>query len=148
MESALTRADRWTGRRMSDLFDVIDWPALRILPAAGEAEHMIRIEEQRADDALVIRAEMPGIDPERDVSVTITDHMVEIRAERRVEHTGQVDGVRRSEFRYGSFSRVVPLPEDADGDDVKAAYHDGILEIRVPCRSTAAAPRRVAVAHD
>jgi len=148
MESALTRADRWAGRRMSDLFEWIDWPALRILPAAGEAEHMIRIEEQRADDALVIRAEMPGIDPERDVSVTITDHMVEIRAERRVEHTGEVDGVRRSEFRYGSFSRVVPLPEDAEGEDVKAAYHDGILEIRVPCRSTAAAPRRVTVAHD
>ena len=40
MESALTRADRWAGRRMADIFDWIDWPALRLLPTADEVEHM------------------------------------------------------------------------------------------------------------
>jgi HSP20 family protein len=148
MESALTRADRWAGRRMADIFDWIDWPALRLLPTADEVEHMIRIEEHRADDTLVIRAEMPGIDPERDVAVTVADHMVEIRAERRVEHATEQEGLRRSEFRYGSFARTVPLPEDAEVGDVRADYHDGILEITVPCRASGAAPRRIAVAHD
>lgn len=148
MDSALTRADRWAGRRMADVFDWIEWPALRMLPSMGEAEHMIRIEERRVDDALVIRAEMPGIDPDRDVNVIVADHAVEIRAERRTEESADVEGAHRSEFRYGSFARIVPLPEDAEGEDVKASYRDGILEIRVPCRVGAAAPRRITVEHN
>ena len=149
MESALTRrADRWTGRRMADLLDWFEWPTLPLMPSLGQAEHMIRIEEHRADDTLVIRAEMPGIDPDRDVKVTVGDHLVEIRAERRSEHETEADGARRSEFHYGSFYRAVALPEDAAEAEVKASYHDGILEICVPCRPVAETPsRRVEVEH-
>jgi HSP20 family protein len=126
-ENKLTPArDWWPGRRMSEWFDWLDWPATG-------GQQMIRVEEQRDDDKLTIRAEMPGIDPDKDVEVRVRNHAVEIRGERREESSSDEKGVRRSEFRYGSFFRVVPLPEGAKEGDVHASYKDGILEIDVPC---------------
>jgi HSP20 family protein len=128
--SIARRGEWWPGRRMAEWFDWLDWPGF---PAFGEDDRMLRIEETRDDDTLVIRAEMPGIDPKKDVHITVRDRVVEIRAERREQANSEEKGTLRSEFRYGSFSRVIPLPEEAKEGDVKAKYTDGILEIRVPC---------------
>lgn len=130
------RNEWWPGARMAELFDWLDRPGF---PSWREAERMIRIEEVREDDTLVIRAEMPGIDPDKDVEVTVRDHLLVLRAERREDTTTEEKGVKRSEFRYGSFSRVVPLPPDAKEDDVAASYKDGVLEVRLPCAPEAAA---------
>ncbi len=82
---------------------------------------------------MLIRAEMPGIDPDKDVEVKVHDHMLEIRAERREQESSEDEGTRRSEFRYGSFYRAVTLPAEAEEGDVHASYKDGVLEVRVPC---------------
>jgi HSP20 family molecular chaperone IbpA len=87
----------------------------------------IRVEDFVEEDAYVLRAELPGIDPEKDVEVTVEDGVLEIRAERKEEHK---EG-GRSEFRYGSFQRSVTLPPTAKEDDVTATYADGILTVRV-----------------
>ncbi|HSK54160.1 MAG TPA: Hsp20/alpha crystallin family protein [Jiangellales bacterium] len=87
----------------------------------------IRVEDYVEEDAYVLRAELPGIDPEKDVEVTVTEGVLDIRAERREEHK---EG-GRSEFRYGSFERSVTLPPTANEDDVTATYADGILTVRV-----------------
>ena len=92
----------------------------------------MRIEERTDGDEFVVRAELPGIDPERDVEINVSDGMLQIRAERREEKSSETGGRRHSEFHYGSFSRVVSLPAGADEADVKATYHDGILEVRIP----------------
>ncbi len=92
----------------------------------------MRIEERIADDHYVVRAEMPGIDPAKDVEITVSDGMLQIRAERHHETKHDHDQTRRSEFHYGYFSRVVSLPAGATQGDVKATYHDGILEVRLP----------------
>ena len=137
------RTEWWPGRRFADwLEDWFEWPN----PTLREGEKMLRIEEQREDDALVIRAEIPGIDPEKDVDINVRDHTVEIRAERREEKRTEDKGMHHSEFRYGSFYRAVPLPTDASESDVRATYTNGILEIRVPCASrTEQTPRRIPV---
>ncbi len=142
--SPARRSEWWPGARMAELFDWLDRPGF---PAWREAERMIRIEEVRDDDTLVIRAEMPGIDPDKDVEVTVRDHRLVLRAERREDTTTEEQGVKRSEFRYGSFSRVVPLPPEAKDDDVTATYKDGVLEVRVPVVSEAVAeePGRIPV---
>jgi HSP20 family protein len=128
---------------MTEWFDWLDWPSIA---AWREGERMIRIEERRDGDALVIRAEMPGIDPDKDVDIKVRDHMLEIRAERREEESTEEKGTRRSEFRYGSFYRAVPLPTEAKEGDVQATYKDGVLEIRVPCAPAAEeTPQRVPV---
>lgn len=75
---------------------------------------------------------MPGLDPDKDVEIDVTGQMLRIRAERRQESKTEDKGRYRSEFRYGSFSRAVPLPAGATDQDVKATYKDGILEVRVP----------------
>jgi HSP20 family protein len=115
---------------MTDWFDWLDWPGLA---AFREGDRMIRIEEMRDHDSLVIRAEMPGIDPDKDVDIKVRDHMLEIRAERREEQSTDEKGTRRSEFHYGSFNRTVRLPPEAKEGDVHASYKDGVLEVRVPC---------------
>jgi HSP20 family protein len=96
------------------------------------ADEFIRVDQYQEDGVLVVKAELPGIDPDKDVNLTVSDGMLRISAERHEEdHKEGTDYVRR-EMRYGSFTRVLPLPEGASESDIKASYKDGILEIRVP----------------
>jgi HSP20 family protein len=95
-------------------------------------EDMIRVDEFRDGEDYVIRAELPGIDPDKDVELTVSDGMLNIQAERREEEHKEDKGYRRREIRYGSFSRSLPLPGGVKESDVSASYKDGILEIRIP----------------
>lgn len=104
----------------------------RAFPRWREAEGLIRVEEFREDGTLVIRADLPGIDPGKDVELTVSDGMLHIEAERRVEEKREEQGYVRQELRYGSLSRSLPLSEGVTETDITAAYKDGVLEIRVP----------------
>jgi HSP20 family molecular chaperone IbpA len=101
----------------------------------------IKVEEFTRDGRFVVRAELPGIDPEKDVDVSVTDGMLTIRAERREEHTEE----RRSEFVYGRFVRTLTLPSGVDESAITAEYKDGILEVSVPMPEPVTAPTRIAV---
>lgn len=92
----------------------------------------LRIEERVEGDEFIVRAEMPGIDPDKDVEINVSDGMLQIRAERSEEKKSEKGETRHSEFHYGYFSRVISLPVGATQADVKATYHDGILEVRLP----------------
>lgn len=92
----------------------------------------LRVEEFVDAGALVVRAEMPGIDPEKDVEITVADGVLTITASREEKSEHKEKDSYRSEFRYGSFSRSVVLPAGATEEDVTAAYTDGVLEVRVP----------------
>lgn len=125
--------------RLERFFD--DWPAAfgfrRLLPfVEDDAEWMIRVDELREKDALVIRAELPGIDPDKDVEITVTEGMLHIKAERHGEESTEEKGYVRRELHHGTFVRSLLLPEGVTGDDVQATYTDGILEIRVPIPAT------------
>ncbi len=115
-----------------ELFSWLRVPETRLLPDfAGESS--MRVEEFIEDDHLVIRAELPGVNPEKDLEVTVANGMLTIRAERHEEKT-EGDGKRgyRSEFRYGALVRTMPLPAGVAETDVTATYSDGILEVRLP----------------
>jgi HSP20 family protein len=103
----------------------------------------MRLEEHREGDELVVRAEMPGIDPDNDVEITVSDHTLYLSAQRREEKKDE-DGYR-SEFRYGKFTRMVPLPAGATQEDVKASYSDGILEVRIPVAEELAEGRKIPI---
>jgi len=111
-------------------------------------EDELRVEEFMEDDKLVVRAELPGIDPDRDVDIDIRDHSLRIRAERRQEEQKEVRGGYRSEFHYGTFTRTIPLASAASENDVKASYRDGILEVRVPIDQTEAQAKKIAIERD
>jgi HSP20 family protein len=92
----------------------------------------VKVEEYIEDGQLVIRAELPGVDPERDIDISVVEGHLRIRAERRQEHKVEERNYRRSEIRYGSYSRTLPLPPGASEDQIEATYKDGILEVRAP----------------
>jgi HSP20 family protein len=107
-------------------------------------EAWLKTEEFMDGKELVVRAEMPGIDPEKDVELTVGDGVLHIRAERREHSEHKEKDSFRSEFRYGSFFRDVLLPKECTPDDVHASYKDGVLEVRLPY-SVAAKPEMVKV---
>jgi HSP20 family molecular chaperone IbpA len=79
--------------------------------------------------------------PEKDIEITAGGRTLTIHAERR-EATKEA---HRSEFRYGSFTRSVALPDQADTEHITATYDKGILEVRVPVPEEKAAGRRIAI---
>ncbi|HEX5366220.1 MAG TPA: Hsp20/alpha crystallin family protein [Acidimicrobiales bacterium] len=139
----------------TDLFDRFDrmfdewtrelpfrWP----LFAGREASSaMIPVDEFQDGGDLVVRAELPGVDPEKDVEVTVADHSLHIKAERREEDTVKDKGYVRREVRYGTLSRTLPLPEGVSESDINANYRDGVLEIRIPTPQGEAA-RKIPIA--
>jgi HSP20 family protein len=106
----------------------IDWPGFAWLPLGGSA---IRIEEFLDGRDYVVRAELPGIDPSKDLHVAVADGVLGIKVERTEQERAEDEKTVHSEFHYGAFNRHVPLPQGAREDKVTAAYDKGILEIRV-----------------
>jgi len=110
-------------------------------PPPFMAAQAFRVEEVARDNDYVIRAELPGLDPERDIEVTVDGRTVTIHAERRQEDSGPY----RSEFRYGSLTRSVRLPARVDAGDVTARYEKGVLEVSIPVPGVSPEGSRVAI---
>jgi HSP20 family molecular chaperone IbpA len=127
---------------LTELFDWFEsgWPT--VADWRRDGGHALRIEDRLEDDHYLVRAEIPGIDPDKDVEITVSDGVLTVAAERREE----VSEKGRSEFHYGSFVRRVKLPEGAVQDKLAARYQDGILEVNVPITAAKAEPRTIPVA--
>jgi HSP20 family protein len=118
--------------------DLVDWfeePFLTLRPYLGQP---IKVEEYVEGDHYMIRAELAGIDPQKDLEITVGSGYLTIRAER----SDKTESKHRSEFRYGSFSRTIGLPAGADEDAVTASYRDGILTISVGLKTEQKAPAK------
>jgi HSP20 family protein len=87
------------------------------------------------DNRLVVRADLPGMSRD-DVKVELLENSLVIHGERRNEHEEEKGGYRRTERRYGSFYRTIPLPEGAQADQARAEFRDGVLEVSVPMSAT------------
>jgi HSP20 family protein len=130
-------------KRPSDMLERLDrmfdewtrFPVFHRMPMFADLwapEGFIRVDEYREDGTLVVRAELPGIDPEKDLEITFAAGLLTIEAERREEEKEAEKGYVRRELRYGKLTRTLPLPAGADESDITAKYADGILEVRVP----------------
>ena len=85
----------------------------------------------------MLRVEIPGVDPEKDIDLTAADGVLTVKAHR------DQDGERRhhSEFQYGRFARSFALPSNADESRIMAIYSHGVLEI-TPCLANSGCPAR------
>ena len=110
-----------------DIFAWLEGPFVGPRPVAAQP---MRMEEHVANGRYVVRAELPGVNPAKDMEVSVAKGILTIRAERHGDTLDQ----HRSEFRYGTFSRHIPLPVAADSHDIKASYHWGILEVSIGLR--------------
>jgi HSP20 family protein len=123
---------------LSEIFE--GFPSFATLRPAF-ANHVIRVEDEMKDGKYELRAEIPGVDPAKEVDITVRDGILTIKAER----TEKKESGGRSEFSYGSFIRSVTLPAGADEDAIAASYDKGILTVSVPVSDIQPAEKHVAV---
>lgn len=103
------------------------------LAPTREATHtwMPAIELTGSDTELTLRAQLPGMDA-KDLEVQVGRKAIALSGEHKFEHKTELNGYFRSEFRYGRFQRVIPLPALVQNDQVKAEFKDGILTLTLP----------------
>jgi HSP20 family protein len=83
------------------------------------------------NNELTVKVDLPGLKRD-EVTVDVSEDAITIQGERRRESEEEREGFYRSERSYGSFYRVIPLPEGAITDEAKATFRDGVLEITMP----------------
>ncbi|HET7139506.1 MAG TPA: Hsp20/alpha crystallin family protein [Arthrobacter sp.] len=124
--------------------NLFDFPSFGFLEAAQRfldtpVRASMKCEEFVDSDQLVVRAELPGVDPESGIKVSVSDGVLTIQATREESKEEKNPDSYRSEFSYGELRRSLALPQDARADGITASYKDGVLEVRVP------APERPAI---
>ena len=95
---------------------------LSFIPAAEMTE---------TPEAVQLKLEIPGMEA-KDLNVEVTADSLTINGERKSEIKTEEEGFTRTEFRYGKFHRVIPLPVQVDNTNVAAEYKDGILNLTLP----------------
>ncbi|MBW4593500.1 MAG: Hsp20/alpha crystallin family protein [Brasilonema angustatum HA4187-MV1] len=129
----LVRWNNWQqmnslNRQMNRLFDDMLVPSTLIernLPKVPAAEL------QETEDAIHLKLELPGIEA-KDLDVQVTQNAVSIKGERKSETKTEEKGRTVTEFHYGKFQRVIPLPAHIQNTNVTAEYKDGILNLTLP----------------
>ncbi len=114
-------------KEMNPMFDSLasrttDWLGSAFVPAA---------EMEETPEAIHLKLEVPGMDA-KDIDIQVSAEAVSISGERKEESKTEEKGMTRSEFRYGSFRRVIPLPARVQNTNVNAEYKDGILNLTLP----------------
>jgi HSP20 family protein len=97
------------------------------------------------DGDLVVRAELPGVDPEKDIDISVQEGVLSIRGERKREARTDGQNYFRVESSYGAFQRHIPLPEGVKPDDIRATYENGILEVVVPRAAQLSSPKKIPI---
>jgi HSP20 family molecular chaperone IbpA len=126
-----------------DLMDMLDTPFWGWRQAEGSANrpHTPRAEDYMEKGKYIIRMELPGIDPDKDVDIMINGDKLQMTAHREAE---KKEG-RHTEFRYGSYTRTIPLPHGVTAKDINASYEKGILTISMPLPETGKASQHIPV---
>ena len=137
--STLTRRDY--RQPFTDMVEWLEAPLALLRPAAG---HPMPVEDYIQDGRYVLRAELPGVNPETDLTVTASNGVLTIKADK----PDKTEGAHHSEFRYGTFARSVRIPVTADDEHIQASYGHGVLEITVPLREAGEGERHIPVLLD
>src|ERR1051326_8556964 len=120
------------------------WPPRLVTQVAPSSDVFLR------GDDLVVRVELPGIDPDTDVAITVEDGQLVVKRRRTTtQEVADQDYYRRGVW-YGSFERRLPLPDDITEDEVEATYDRGMLEVTVhgaaaPVEGPKSSPRTIPV---
>jgi HSP20 family protein len=86
-----------------------------------------RVDTFIKDDNLVVRADLPGVDP-KEVDISLEGNILTVRGERKAEK----EDASYREVSYGRFERRVRVPNGTDPEKIAAKYTNGVLEVSVP----------------
>ena len=117
------------------------WPPATVPPGACRFRCARAWTSQRAGRPTPCRAEIPGVERE-DVSIEVENGTLSLRAEKRFETEEEDEGYHCVERSYGSFQRVLSLPQDADEEGIEARFKNGVLKLTIPKRPAAASSAR------
>ncbi|MDY6901075.1 MAG: Hsp20/alpha crystallin family protein [Cyanobacteriota bacterium] len=101
------------------------------IPKVENATWEPAIEIKETDKNLILQAQVPGIEP-KDLDIHVTKDAVSISGEHEEHKVHYEKGIYRSEFNYGHFQRIVPLPMCVEYKQVKAEIHNGLLTLSLP----------------
>jgi HSP20 family protein len=90
-----------------------------------------RIDVSETDSEMLVSAELPGM-KEDEIDVTLAGNMLSISGEKKSEQERKAEDYHVMERSFGRFSRALPVPFDADPDQVKASFKDGVLTVKIP----------------
>lgn len=110
-----------------------DWD-LRFFRIFGEKDDFAfrpSIDVMRGEGELVVSAEMPGMDAEKDIEITLDDGYLTIKGEKSEDKEMSEDDRYIRERRYGSFVRTIPVPDGVSADKIAADYANGVLTVNV-----------------
>ena len=141
----LTRWDPFADMRttMDRLFDEGFSRPWRLIPNTNETEATFPVEVSETDEALEIKASLPGVRPE-DVEVTVSNGVLSIKAAHEEKTEEKKKDYYRREIRYGSFHRALSLPVSVDADKAEAKFDNGILQLTLP-KAEAVRPKQIKV---
>ncbi|BAU07445.1 Hsp20/alpha crystallin family protein [Fischerella thermalis CCMEE 5198] len=115
-------------RRMNRLFE-------RMFPSGDGGVSALAfipsVEMEETAEDIRLKLEIPGLES-KDLNIEVTEESVAISGERKSETKTEEKGMMRSEFRYGRFERVIPLPAHVQNDKAQAEYKNGILTLTIP----------------
>ncbi|HKV45858.1 MAG TPA: Hsp20/alpha crystallin family protein [bacterium] len=121
--------DVWTLRRSVDR--LLDDAFVGRLSRNGAAEWVPAVEMFDTDTEIVVRAELPNIDPNQ-VDITISNDAITLRGQTKSQEAPRGRNYFRRELRTGTFVRTLPLLTEVNSGDAKATYRDGVLEVKIP----------------
>lgn len=112
-------------KEMNRLFDRL------VVDGETGTAHVPAAELSETPEAFHLKLEIPGIEA-KDLDIQVSAEAISVSGERKSETKTEEKGVTRTEFRYGKFSRVIPLPGRVENNNVTAEYKDGILNLTLP----------------
>ncbi len=118
-------------RDMNRLFDSLSSTRDEDMMRMQQMSFSPAAEMEETENGINLKIEIPGMEA-KDLDVQVTKEAVMISGERKSESKSEENGMTRSEFRYGRFSRTIPLPTRVDNTNVKGDYKDGILKLEIP----------------
>jgi HSP20 family protein len=95
------------------------------------------------DSKVVLKLEVPGIE-EKDLEVSVENHTLTVKGERKFENEEKEENFHRIERRYGSFYRAFTLPTTVDTESVHANYNAGVLKLELK-KKPEAQPKQIKV---
>ncbi|NET70766.1 MAG: Hsp20/alpha crystallin family protein, partial [Sphaerospermopsis sp. SIO1G2] len=117
--------------RVNRLFEDFVPATLKELNQLNNNGRIPAAEMTETEDAVILKLEIPGMEA-KDLDIQVTEDSVSISGERKLQHNADDKTKTKSEFYYGQFQRVIPLPVAIENTKVTADYKDGILHLNLP----------------
>ena len=110
---------------------------------SAEQEWLPAFDVSETENEIIVKAELPGMDV-KDIDIALTDGLLTIKGERKLEKEDKKENYHRIERQFGSFSRSLNLREKVKADGIEAAYKDGILTVALP-KAEESKPKKIEV---